>query len=347
MKKRWIKDIKLMIAKKISQEQKFPNCELIKNLYQIYYVKEGSGDGQGSSHWRQYSHNLEINLGTAGVPAEMVGYGFGDLQIDSLPYQALSLVAVLIHLARLPNRLDLIFTIPVAWRLAHRMGLSFTQDVFRQLCALALIKRNMSSLQRKKRLRILMIGDGYGFLASLFKETYPNSTIVLVDLGKVLLFQAYYCQRAHPSGLHKSVLEGCGDNLDECDFIYCPAEYLDGVSRLSYDLAINISSMQEMTIGSVTEYFRFLRQHMETDGLFYCCNRERKMLVGGEVQEFARYPWHGEDVHVVDEHCPWYKSYLSFATNSNGPKLLGVRIPFMNYYDGPVWHRLTRLSRQQ
>ena len=312
-----------MILKKIDREKRLPNPDLIGILYQKYYENEGSIDVQASSHWREYSRKFEIQLGTDDVITTMVGYGFGDLQVRSVPYKALSLLAALIQLTSLPHRLDLIFTIPVAWRLSHRMGLSFTQDAFRQLCTLALIKRNMSSLQRKKRLRIVMIGDGYGFLASLFKETYPNSTIVLVDLGKVLLFQAYYCQRAHPSGLHKSVLEGCGDNLGECDFIYCPAEYLDEMSRLSYDLAINISSMQEMTMQSVAEYFRFLREHMETDGLFYCCNRERKMLVGGEVQEFTRYPWHPEDVHLVDEPCPWHKYYLSFATNSNGPKLLG------------------------
>jgi hypothetical protein len=79
--------------------------------------------------------------------------------------------------------------------------------------------------------------------------------------------------------------------------------------------------------------------------LFYCCNRKRKVLVGGEVLEFKDYPWHPKDLHLVDETCPWHKYYVSFTTRPSGPRLLDVRIPFVNYYDGPTLHRLTRLSR--
>jgi len=336
-----------MIEKKINQEQKMPNPELIANLYETYYVNEASPLEHLSSHWKEYTQRFRIRVDAAGFPTELVGYGFGHLQVPSLPHQLLSLGGVLVDLTRLPNKLDLIYNIGAAWGLARRMGLSFTHDAFRQVCSLSLIKQNLSEGHQQKRMRILIIGDGYGFLGSLFKEIFPNSSIVLVDLGKVLMFQAYYCQKAHPGKVHRLVSKGERKNLDSCDFVYCPAEYLDGVSGLSYDVAVNITSMQEMTVESVADYFRFLRQHMEVKGLFYCCNREIKILTGGEVQEFARYPWHSKDIHFVDEHCPWYKYYLAFITKSNGPKILGTRIPFVNYFDGPTCHRLTRLSREQ
>jgi hypothetical protein len=327
---------------------KLPNPELIGKLYREYYEKEGTPEAHVSSHWREFSCNFKIEVDTDGLPSEMVGYGFGDLEMRSLPYQALSLGAVLVKMAVLANRMDLIRMIVVAWPLSRRMGLSFTQDAFRQVCSLTLIKQNLSKVQQQKPIRVLIIGDGYGFLASLFKETFPNSRIVLVDLGKVLLFQAYYCQRAHPTRVHRSVLEDGWNSMDEgrCDFVYCPTECLSKVSHVSYDVAVNIASMQEMTTNAVANYFLFLRKHMNTDGLFYCCNRERKVLVGGEIQEFTRYPWYSEDVHLVDERCPWHKYYLSFSTSSNGPKLLGCRVPLMNYFDGPTWHRLTRLRRE-
>ena len=331
---------------KIGYENKLPNLELIRNLYELYYVKTGSDSEQVSSHWKEYSEKIKFSLDETDVPVEVLGYGFGDLQVGSIPYKILSFVAILSYLIGLPNWLNVVRMIPMAWRLTRRMGLSFTQDAFRQLCSLALIERYLSVTQRQKRLQVIVIGDGYGFLASLFKERFPNSTIVLVDLGKVLVFQAYYCQKAHPDKIHQSILEGEEIHLTKSDFVYCPPECLSRVSEVGYDVAANISSMQEMTPESVVAYFEFLRRHMEADRLFYCCNRERKELVGGEIQEFARYPWDSRDVHLVDEGCPWHKYYLSFSTSTNGPRLLGFRVPFVNYFDGPIRHRLTRLSRE-
>ncbi len=323
-----------------------PNLELIRNLYELYYVRGDSAESNLSSHWRQYSQKLTFRLDGAGIPTEVSGYGFGDLERRTIPFRVFSSLAILSYLVKLPERSQLIGIMKIAWPLCRQMGLTFTQDAFRQVCSLALIDRHLSSVQREKQLRVIMIGDGYGLLASLVKERFPNSTIILVDVGKVLLFQAFYCQKAHPDKVHESVLNERRIDPNQCDFVYCPAEFLDRVSQVTYDLSVNIASMQEMTADSVTDYFHFLRQHKEVGGLFYCCNRERKVLVGGEVQEFARYPWHADDVHLVDERCPWHQHYFSFSTYSNGPRLLGIRIPFVNYFDGPIRHRLTQLSRE-
>ena len=327
--------------------QRLPNPVLIRDLYDLYYVMGTSGDGQDSSHWREYSKKVRFRLDETGLPVEMSGYGFGDLEVRSWPYRVLCLLGMLSYLAMLPGRRDLIRIMRVAWPLCRRMGLSFALDAFRQVCSLSLIERYLSPARRERKLRIIIIGDGYGLLASLFKERFPNSTIVLVDLGRVSIFQAYYCQKAHPGTVHRSVLDRGEVDLTKCDFVYCPAEFLSNVSQLTYDVSVNIASMQEMTTKSLIDYFQFLRQQMETAGLFYCCNRERKVLVGGEVQEFSHYPWHARDVHLVDERCPWQKYYFAFITTADGPRLFGLRIPFVNYYDGPTRHRLTQLYRAE
>ena len=328
-------------------QRKLPNPDLIKTLHHLYYVVDASPKKHISSHWKKYSQNFKFQLGGDGLPSEVSGYGFGDCEVRKHPYQFLSSLSILCYLAMFSNRLDLIRIMRMARPVCRRMGLTFGQDAFRQVCSLALIERHLLPIQRENPLRAIIIGDGYGVLASLLKEIFPKSTIVLVDFGKVLLFQAYYCQKAHPDKCHQAVMHDGKDIVVRSDFVYCPAEFLSEVSQLSYDLAVNIASMQEMTTESIISYFGFLRQHMEADGLFYCCNRERKILVGGEIQEFRRYPWHPKDVHLVDERCTWHNYYVSFATKVNGPRVLGVRVPFVNYYDGPTWHRLTRLSQGQ
>jgi len=331
---------------KIEGKSKIPKPEMFVKLYEQYYVKNAFPEAKLSSHWKEYSKKFKVTLDSAGLPAQIEGYGFGDLQIHSFPYQVLSLLAILFNVLKLSDRSHVIATLATGWRLARRIGLSFTLDAFRQICTLSLIGKYLSEEQQGKQICVLIIGDGYGLLGSLFKEVFPKSTIVLVDIGKVLFFQAYYCQKAHPDKIHQSVLDEGTLDLSNCDFIYCPAEFLNRVSKFKYDVAVNIASMQEMAKESLVGYFEFLRQHMESEGLFYCCNRERKVLIGGEIVEFRAYPWHSKDVNLIDEKCPWNNYYVSFTTTTNGPRILGVRVPFVNYYDGPTWHRLSRLYQE-
>ena len=192
---------------------------------------------------------------------------------------------------------------------------------------------------------MIIIGDGYGFLSALIKEIFPNSLICLVDLGKILLFQAYYCEKAYPHSLHRLVSESSGTiSQPDLGFLYCPAEFLEKLDKYSFDVAINIASMQEMNQSSINTYFDFLRRYMPPDNLFYCCNRKEKEMPGGEISKFFSYPWCNEDIHLVDEFCPWHNYFLSFSRAKNGPELFKIRIPFINYFDGPHMHRLTVLQ---
>ena len=70
-------------------------------------------------------------------------------------------------------------------------------------------------------------------------------------------------------------------------------------------------------------------------------------MPGGEVSRFYDYPWENEDIHKVDEYCPWHKYFLSLGRAKNGPQLFKMRIPFINYFDGSHRHRLTMLDTQK
>lgn len=102
--------------------------------------------------------------------------------------------------------------------------------------------------------------------------------------------------------------------------------------------------MQEMTRFSIETYFRFLRRRSQPQSRFYCVNRARKTLVGGEVNEFAAYPWRPEDEVFLDGPCPYYTHYLAPYTTACGPRILGLHLPCVNTFDGLHWHRLVRLA---
>ena len=179
----------------------------------------------------------------------------------------------------------------------------------------------------------------------MIKTLYPNATVALADLGKTLLFQSVYCQRAHPAARHERIAGGDAARPPEPagQFLYCPTEHLEALRGLRVDLAVTIAAMQEMNAETVARYFQFLRGCLREDHLFYCCSRERKVLCGGEVSEFSRYPWDPADRHLVDEACPWYRYACSFRTQAAGPRVFGVRVPFVNFFGGPMRHRLSVL----
>jgi hypothetical protein len=180
----------------------------------------------------------------------------------------------------------------------------------------------------------MVIGDGYGFLSSVIKRLYPFAKIVLVDIGKVLLFQCVNLQVIFPKNLHLGILNGF-EISGKFDFLYCPAEDIEKLTGINFQLVVNISSMQEMDMTTIKRYFDYIRFHVTPDNLFYCCNRESKELPGGETINFSDYPWMKEDRHLIDEEPAFYRYYFT------------GKFPFIRYFDGPIHHRLTNMKTKE
>lgn len=246
------------------------------------------------------------------------------------------------YLARLPNRLVLLRACRDASEVCAKMGLHLTLDTFRQVCTLDLLRRFVPAMSRGRELTLLMIGDGLGLLSGLIKQAYPDATLVLVDIGRTLLFQAYYCQKGFPTAIHARA-ESVADPGD-ADFVYCPAEELAHLERFRYDVAVNIASMQEMNTQTIERYFSLLRRRSRRDNVFYCCNRESKTLAGGEVVRFHDYPWAEADRIIVDGPCPWHRYFFSRERRTRGPTVFGRRVPLVSYFDGTLLHRLVVLA---
>ena len=232
----------------------------------------------------------------------------------------------------------------LAAKMCRRMDLDPTHTVFRQVCTAELVDRHWVRREPEpcNRMRILIIGDGAGILSGLLKEMFPSSSIVLVDIGKSLLYQAYHCQKANPGLIHMLAEEDT--DTSQADFLYCPTENLHTLEKLEFDVAINIASMQEMNSGTIDRYFDFLRRRLKADNLFYCCNRESKTLIGGEISKFHNYPWHPNDTVLLEGEPTWHRYIVGKPLAQDGPNILGVRIPYMSYYDGVILHRLTVLA---
>ncbi len=318
-------------------------CEnIVRRLFADYYAApQKAEEGYTSRHWQELHKEVQVDFNGDAV-VSLAGSGFGDLQNGSGVYRLCSWLTIVSYLLILKERARIFSLLPTALKLLKRMSLKFSYDAFRQVCFLAVLEPYLS----KPAVRILNIGDGYGFLSALIKDKYPDAKIVLADLGKTLLFQAHFCQKAVPQARH--FLVGRDVPVSPlADFVYCSVENLDVLSSHAFDIAINIASMQEMNQRTVQRYFSFLRQTITDDGYFYCCNRAEKMFSDGEVSRLADYPWSPGDTVVWDEVCPWYRFFFSLQKTSQGLRIGKLRVPFVNYFDGPVWHRLVRFAERQ
>jgi len=329
-----------------------PNYPALIALCQRYQenraTKVQTGSSHISSHWQIYSKASQIAVDNGGNLVYLEGKGFGGYEQARLLKRLGDYLCCAIHfllgdnkrrkfnLSR--NALSLIRKIPFG----HHY---LSYDLFRQIDALATIMQ-YCHIQKSDRFIVLVIGDGYGFLAALVKNVYPHARIVLVDIGSTLLFQCLYLQVLYPEKIHDVVgfdTKGIGDQPD-VDFMYCPAEKLEQLQYGTYRLAINVCSMQEMNKVEVERYFRHLRVHAGPESLFYCCNRESKVLPDGEEIKFEAFPWLSTDRHLINGYPSTYRFWFSAKLRGNGPKWYGIRIPFLDGPDGPVRHRLSFLS---
>lgn len=311
-----------------------PNNDIIKHIHNTYYKEKAPDNKHISSYWKMCSENFDIELDNKGNVTSLLSDSLLGIQDKKDP------VAYL-HTLEMIKRPSTLKLIRPSMKILKAIDQHFSFTVAKQIYTLDIIMKNLSmKMKYSRHLNIMVIGDGYGFLSSLIKETIPDSTIVMVDIGKTLLFQAVSCQKAHPDKSHHFITEEFGSYYD---FVYCPTELLEKLD-FNFDIVINSGSMGEMSNKIIARYFSFIRKHTYKDNLFYCCNREIKHPQG-EAVEFYKYPWVVGDRHIIDEECFFHKHYFSGDWRDHlRPKLFGIRIPFVIFFGNRVLHRLSVLK---
>lgn len=224
--------------------------------------------------------------------------------------------------------------------LARDLGFSFTFDVWKNAVILALLEDHWRT-HNLSPATFAIIGDGYGFLGALIRRCRPVRRMYCVDLPKTLAFQI----RTHELSDAQARMHVLGrDNSDStADISFVLPQDVDRVED-TLDFAANIASMEEMNEFTIKHYFSFLRRRSGKNSRFYCVNRVHKQLPGGEISRFMDYPWSREDEIFLDGPCPFYTHFLARYTLPNGPRVLGVRVPCINYFDGQHLQRLVRLA---
>jgi hypothetical protein len=326
------------------------NAKIVSVMLEMWKSYQSSG---ASSHWKKIGPQSKIRIEKETIAA-LRGTGFGDCQKRGIGVsKVFHYATILSYLVFLPYRSRIL-----PWMMYARKMLSslddldmfLSYDVFRQCCIASILEPHIAQWRNPN---ILLIGDGYGILSGLLKIRFPDSRLFLVDIFPALLFQAVVLSKCMPRIRQKLTYSGGlrknedGDCNASAEITFCHANDLSLLEEKIFHLAINVASMQEMALDSVRNYFHYLRSHLSADGLFYCCNREEKILSGSEILRFDDYPWNKTDRHLLDEEPPFYRWFFSPRRTERNLKVFAVPVPFGRLFDGPMRHRLTRLSRTE
>lgn len=290
-----------------------------------------------SSHWRQFGQQTQVQK--IGDRLDLRGVGFGDLYSDKWHHRVMHAACRFSYRPVSQRVSHFSKTWKMAKQIAREAGFGKTYDLWRYAMVLGVLADHWVANDLKPK-TFTLIGDGYGVLGALIHRWIPDARLYYIDLPKILIFQVSTQEKLHPQ--KSKTLLAPGISPQQINFV--TPEHIQCVSE-EIDCAINMASMAEMDPKVTAGYFRFLRERSSPDSLFYCINRRLKVLPDGEVADFLQYPWSSKDTVYLDGPCPFYTHFLSVRSAVRGPKWMGMRVPFVNYFDEEHYHRLVHLER--
>jgi hypothetical protein len=312
---------------------------MLSGLAAIDYLalSQKDSDSSASSHWKQYHSTFKFTgngfeglqgFGGYGKPSVLLSFAENIMQI---PYRKMAgkTISSLERLAK---------------EITKKQERRYDLDVLRQALTISFLHEVAPSLLSDKAVACI-IGDGFASMTALLLASKSANTVIIINLTKILLVDLWYLKIWMGEKLFDASVD-LVRNKDE--FVAALAKPIEdsGVKVIAIeavnhellrfapiDFVINIASMQEMNPSVIAEYFEDLRGAAENRKLiFYCANRKEKKLPDGTVTKFSEYPWGQNDEVLAEGLCPWHQKYYSFIP------------PFYREYDGPILHKLVRLS---
>ena len=122
------------------------NQNLLLHLFEEYYDASGKAQGNPliSSYWRDRAELFQVYEDDRQELKLALTDDFGSKWKGPL-HRLEDTTCMLSHLGHLEHRLDVFRLSRTARKVCHRMGLDFTFQVFRQVCAIELIQRHLPS----------------------------------------------------------------------------------------------------------------------------------------------------------------------------------------------------------
>jgi putative sugar O-methyltransferase len=125
---------------------------------------------------------------------------------------------------------------------------------------------------------VLELGGGYGRVAWVFLETFPQARYILCDIPPALAIAQQYITTLFPDRgtfrfRHFDSCDEVADELAAAQIAFLTPNQLELLAPLGVSLFVNISSLHEMRPDQIAHYLGQVDRH--TDGFFYTKQWER------------------------------------------------------------------------
>jgi hypothetical protein len=133
-----------------------------------------------------------------------------------------------------------------------------------------------------KPLKVIEVGGGYGRLAEALINIYDsNVKYCLVDVVPASILYSYqYLKKTFPNLRIGFYYNNDEFDLERFDCFIVPAWHFETINNATYDIAVNIHSMQEMEQHHVDYYINMFNNIVEENGLIYLANEKDYIFQG-------------------------------------------------------------------
>jgi len=276
--------------------------KIVNSLWNRFFSDRPELSEVTSSYWRHYGENTKVQPEVGTQNFYLGGLFAGDY--ENKKYMSKFDILKNLHIL-LASRILLGFLSPT-WRNAVASVSAHTDrvinpDMVRIGRSCESLEKAMGSLAGKK---IVIIGDGFGTCGCLIKSAFPTASILYINLGKSLVFDASFSYKSFPNALHVDGNDNL--NLKEGSFTYLPAEDVEDVI-IGGDAYIAMETFQEMDLIVVKRYFALMRREAKSP-ILYSANRISKTLPDGSVINNKDFGW-SQDDSIISKSSPWWLNW--------------------------------------
>ena len=295
----------------------------------LKHINLGTNEKQKSSHWLKYTQNFNFKNGEI---AGISGFSYATKKFPFLDIYHRFLQKL--------NYSNVDFSFNSYW---YKVALSAMNKQSRIVdsCVLRQVL-TMNLLDKKLNLEYLdnicVIGDGQSNFVAIALESNKFKKILSINLPEVLLNDfilikkmGFPTKKINLINTKKQLRDFYKNDVSSFGMI--EANNVDILYKEPIDLFVNIASFGEMTLDTVSNYFKIIKSTLN-GAYLYSCNREEKRLPDGTIIKLKDFPWEGFTQKILDEGSPWNINYYRLRRGLIPiPK---VKIPL----DGAVNHKI-------